>query len=274
MQVVYIDSVFFVNALIDCFLLLATGGICGVRVRRARLILSAALGGLYAAAGYLPGMGFLLSPLLRVAFGILIALAAFGGQRSLLRPTLTLFAVAAAFGGVAWALALFTGGRLAEPQVLIPALLCCCGIFSIVFRRAGRRGGAIAQLTLIRGGRCVRLSAMADTGNSLTDPLTGSGVAVAGADDLMPLFEGESPNPAVLVRERGAVAAFEALEDSRFRLVPYSAVGVEDGLLLAFRPDEARLDGRPKRSLLVAVSPNNVSDGGAYRALIGAEEGP
>ena len=274
MQVVYIDSVFFLNALIDCFLLFAAGSICGERASWPRLILSSSLGGLYAAAGYLPGMGFLLSPVLRAAFGVLMSLAAFGGRRSLLRPTLTLFALAAAFGGAAWVLAMFTGGRPARPRVLIPALLGCCGVFSVVFRRAGRKGGTIALLTLVRGGRRVCLPAMADTGNSLTDPLTGSGVAVAGAEDLMPLFQGESPNPAVLVRERGAVAAFEALGDRRFRLVPYSAVGVEDGLLLAFRPDEARLDGKPKRSLLVAVSPNSVSDGGAYRALIGAEEGP
>lgn len=274
MQVVYLDSVFLLNGLVNYFILLTAGRICAAPVSRLRLALSAALGGLYAAACYLPGLGFLLSPAVKAAFGAGMAVVAFGGCRSLARPVLVFFAVAAAFGGVGFALALMTGGRTTEPRVMIPALLLCMAAFSLVFRRTGRRGGRIVRLTLTRDGRRVELPAMVDTGNSLTDPMTGRGVAVAGAEALAPLFRGETPNPALLAREMGAVAAFEALGDRRFRLVPYRAVGVEGGLLLAFRPDEARLGGRRLRSLLVAVSPNSVSDGGAYSALIGAEEEP
>ena len=57
---------------------------------------------------------------------------------------------------------------------------------------------------------------------------------------------------------------------TRFRLIPYSAVGVTGGMLLAFRPDEIVVDGRNKTGMLLALSPNSVSDGGAYTALLGA----
>lgn len=272
MQVIYIDREFFVNTLINYCILFASARICSSSARRRRLLAASALGGLYAAAVWLPGLDFLRAPAVKLAVGAAVAVAAFGGETQLIRPVLVFFAVSAAFGGAAFAIALLTGGRAADLRVLLPTLFLCCAVFSAVFSRTGRRGGEIRELTLTRGGRAVRLDAMVDTGNSLTDPLTGCGVAVAGAEDLMPLFAGETPNPAALVRERGAVAAFEALGDRRFRLVPYSAVGVEGGLLLAFRPDEARLGGRRKTTLLVAVSPNSVSDGGPYRALIGAGE--
>ena len=53
------------------------------------------------------------------------------------------------------------------------------------------------------------------------------------------------------------------------RLVPYRAVGVECGVLLAVRSRSVKADGRPLGGLLVALSPTPVDDGGAYQALIG-----
>ena len=55
----------------------------------------------------------------------------------------------------------------------------------------------------------------------------------------------------------------------RFRLLPYQAVGVECGMLLALRLDDARVGAEDYGGILVALSPNPVSDGGGYSALIG-----
>lgn len=69
------------------------------------------------------------------------------------------------------------------------------------------------------------------------------------------------------------VGSMERLEDAdlrrRFRLLPYRAVGVEYGMLLAVRTDRVELGGRKLEGLLVALSPTPVSDGGGYQALIG-----
>ena len=56
MTVVYIDSVFVLNALMDYLLLLSAGRLAGVPLRRGRYVLGALLGGGYAAAVFLPGM--------------------------------------------------------------------------------------------------------------------------------------------------------------------------------------------------------------------------
>ena len=64
----------------------------------------------------------------------------------------------------------------------------------------------------------------------------------------------------------------ERLGRCGLRLLPYRAVGVESGLLLAIRVDRAVIGGHSQRGLLVAVSPTPVSDGGGYQALIGQLE--
>jgi hypothetical protein len=55
----------------------------------------------------------------------------------------------------------------------------------------------------------------------------------------------------------------------RFRLIPYSAVGCEGGMLLAYRPDEVKVEGANRAAALVACSPGELSDGRRFRAVIG-----
>ena len=56
----------------------------------------------------------------------------------------------------------------------------------------------------------------------------------------------------------------------RWRLLPYRAVGQSCGLLLALRVDRGTVDGKVRERPLVALSPGPLSDGGGYRALVGA----
>ena len=58
----------------------------------------------------------------------------------------------------------------------------------------------------------------------------------------------------------------------RGQLIPYRAVGVERGLLLALRSDGVRVDGREQGELLVALSPTPVDGGEGIQALLGAWE--
>ena len=55
MTVIYTDSVFFLNMLMDYLLFLATARLAGVPLHRKRYFLAAFLGGSYAVACFLPG---------------------------------------------------------------------------------------------------------------------------------------------------------------------------------------------------------------------------
>ena len=57
--VVYLDSVFLLNGLMDYLLLLAAARLAGLGLKRRRYLLAAMFGGAYAAAVFLPQTGFL-----------------------------------------------------------------------------------------------------------------------------------------------------------------------------------------------------------------------
>ena len=284
MTVVYIDALFLLNFVVDYLLLLCAGRLAGEVLHRGRLALGAALAGAYAAAVFLPGMGFLLHPLCKLAAAVLALLIGYGGSRCLLRVTLVFFAVSAAFAGGILALELLGGRGLTlengvfssamDLRLILLSAAGCYVVITLLFQRSARHTAARQELVpavLTLDGRRVALTALVDTGNTLTDPATGRPVMVAEGEKVAGLFpSGQAPDEADL---RDPVAALERLSQAGFlgrcRLLPYQAVGVECGMLLSLRLDGARVGREDYGTLLVALSPNRLSDGGGYSALIG-----
>ncbi len=282
MQTVYIDSLFILNLIVNYIMLLVTAKICATPIKRLRLLAAAAAGAAYAVATVIPAAAFLINPFVKIAFGILMALAAFGSQIRLVRTILVFFAVSAAFGGVVMAASLLGGGSLssglftsASLRMLILSFAVGYVILLLVFKRAARhKGGVIVPVTVRHSGREVLVRALKDTGNALADPFSGRPVMVGGVGDLKPLFEPGVASALSGLGRKGAVRVMEELSEAermiRFQLIPYSAVGISGGMLLAFKPDEILVDGRRESGMLLALSPNSVSESGTYSALIGA----
>ena len=285
MTVVYVDSVFILNALADYLLLLCTARLAGVPPRRGRLLLAAALGGAYAVGVFLPGCGFLAATPVKLAAGAGLALAAFGAERRLLRLTLLFFAVSCGFAGCVLALGLLagtdtmTGGVFytrIDGKVLLLSTAAAYAVLSGVFRGGARHTKAeLIPVRLSLGGREAAFTALRDTGNTLCDPMTGRQTLVVWAGAVGGLWPPElrgALTPEALKRPVQALETLHGLGAGGFRLLPYRAVGVSDGLLLAVKCDWADIGGVRQGGQLVALSATEVSDGGGYAALWGGEE--
>ena len=270
--VVYLDEVFLLNALVDYLLLLCSARLAGEELRRVRFALAAVLGGVYASAVFLPGWGFLARPGCKLAAAGGMALIAFGSSRHLLRPALVFLGVSAAFGGGVLALQLFFGApTVMDLKTVLLSAAGCYAFLSLIFARGARHGGGeLVPVEVALGERRCRIIALRDTGNTLTDPATGRPVLVAEGARLASLFPGgEGPGPEEL---RDPVSALTRRQkgETRWRLLPNRAVGVDHALLLALRADSVRVGGEDYGAILVALSPTPVSDGGGYSGLIGA----
>ena len=161
MTVVYVDSVFVLNALMDYLLVLCAARLAGIPLRRRRYLLAGLLGGAYAVAVFLPGLGFLSATPVKLAAGILLALAAYGGEAKLLRLTLLLFAVSCAMAGCVLALGLVAGGGVpmvngvfytdVDAKVLLTAAAAAYLVLTVVFRAAAGKGvrGELVRVGLL-----------------------------------------------------------------------------------------------------------------------------
>lgn len=252
-MVVYLDLVVLLNFAVDFLLLLGTNRLSGYPPGILRCSLAAALGGLYSGLCLLPGISFLGNPIWRtVSLGVMGAVA-FGCNAAAFKRSCLFLILAMALGGIALSI-----GRGHISGLLLCAslqLLLCHAAFPEGF------GKRFRSLRLTLGEKTVTAFALVDTGNTLTDPITGESVVVL-SPELTYRLTG-------LTREqlRDPTGAIAQNPIPGLRLIPYRAVG-KQGLLIGMRIHNGEVDGK-KRSLLVAFAPEGLGNGGTYQALTG-----
>lgn len=275
MTVVYIDLVFLLNLIANYLLLLAAGRMAGAVLVRWRIGLGAGAGALYAVLVFLPGLEWLSGWPCKLGAGVLLPLAAYGGERFILKVTVMFFGASAALAGLVLGLELLgnvsltmKNGVLYTPvdvRLLLLLFTVCYFALSLFFRRVGVREGGLSRLEIAMEGGCASLTALRDTGHTLVDPADNRPVVVAywkSLEGLLPPWA----DPGQPIR---SVELCHAAGSRQARLVPYRAVGVECGMLLALRARRVTVDGRPQGRLLVALSPTPLDGDGGYQALIG-----
>lgn len=284
-MVIYVDSLLLLNFIINFLLLTATARITGAPIKRLRTGFGAAIGAVYALMVILPDFGFLGSAAFKLVFAVLMAMAAFGISKKLPRYILTMFGVSMAFAGAVMAIEWMFGGALelinGIPYLSIgfPALVlitgCTYALLGAVFNRAGEHSGK-GELTDIKfelDGRQISATALVDTGNTLRDSVTNLPVAVVDYDILKNLLPKYVSTTLDQRDVSDSLNLFGRLSDiglgGKLRLIPYSAVGTDRGMLLALRCDRITVGDYSVANALAAFSPTSVSDGGGYVALVG-----
>lgn len=274
MNVVYVDEVFFLNAVTDYLLLLSCARLRGKALRRGRFALAAAVGGAYAVLAAIPPLSFLVTLAAKAAVSLLMAWIAFGAPPELWRGWGWFLALSSAFAGTVYGVALLSGIEPrsvfsgASLKVLVLSFGLCYAAVRLFFGRFLRcRERCIVGAAIVFAGKSVTVQALRDTGNALFDPISGARILLAAPEALSALF---TP-PLLLPLPNDPAARFRVLSEHpelsrRLRLVSYSAVGTESGILVCFRPDSVTLEGVPER-YLVAFSPTPIGTE-EYAALV------
>ncbi|MBQ3405039.1 MAG: sigma-E processing peptidase SpoIIGA [Oscillospiraceae bacterium] len=263
---VYLDSYFLINLTIDYLSLYCAGLLCGTYARRARLLLSALTGALYSCAALLISHPLTAGIQTKALSVLLMIVIGFGFRQELPRLCTAFFVISFLLGGICSAL----GIDRTLPIMLISTSVAVGvkSMFSGSMR--GAAAGGYSDITIINGDRCVKLRALRDTGATIKDPVTGMGVLIVSPEAVSALFEKRAANILTHCDPADPAAAICSLTalGLRFRLIPYRAVGVDRGLLLAFKPEKIVVDKRTRENLIIALSPNQISDNGAYSALL------
>ncbi len=250
---VYVDVVAVLNFLVDFLLLLGTNRLCGYPARPGRCAAAAVIGGIYGGVCLLPGFHFLGNTLWRTVSLGLLAMVAFGLDRSALRRGVVFVLLSMALGGIALGLGDGSFWALVAAAGLV-TLLCAVGFRGSIGTRS------FVPVELSYSGKRVQLTALQDTGNTLHDPVTGKPVLVIAPEAARQLTGLSAEQLRCPVESIGALPGL--------RLIPYKAIGCDSGLLLALRLPQVKI-GAWQGSSLVAFAPEGLSMDGQYQALTG-----
>lgn len=245
-MVIYLDAFMGLNFLVDLCLLLGVNRLAGHPPGVKRAAAAAALGGGYAGACLVPGFTFLSNSLWRAVSLGLMGWTAFGADRSGWRRCTLFVVLSMALGGLAVSM---DGG----------VLLCAGGL--AVLCRMGMRGMGrqFERVSITYRGQTVSVLALRDTGNALTDSITGQSVTV-----LSPEVGVRLGIPEAVMRDpAGAMMP-------GIRLIPARTVG-GGGLLAAVRCEKVTIGGK-ETGCIVAFAREKFGNG-EYQALTGGSYG-
>jgi stage II sporulation protein GA (sporulation sigma-E factor processing peptidase) len=257
--VIYAEYLFLENAVTGAIILLLTGKISGIRSQKRLLVLGGILCGSYSFILFWDTLHPVLAILSKLGFSAALVLIVFQPKR--LRPfariTLVFYLVSFAMGGITIGMMYFLGiaGVTRNSSVYLGAagylyiLLGCAltfllfSIFAEFIRGRLIKERTFADVEIAMEGRSVTMKGMVDTGNFLSDPLTGKPVMIISASAAKQLLPEEFVDEAV--KEKDVQMLSDVLMNSayasRIRMIPYQSIGQERGFLIGIRPDSIRI---------------------------------
>lgn len=289
--IVYVDVLVLLlgaNFICDYLLLWATAAVTLAKTTWQRLFTGASLGTLHFLLIYLanlriiPYYGYLRSIPTIFAMTLLMLGIVFYPvvARRMFALVLHFFAIGFGAGGIGLATA-YLLGTPTHPNTYIGLLASIAAILIIA-----ELGWGVVQHRMLRhiyqlpvnihfDASKVRIIGLIDTGNHLTDPLTGAPVIILEQRLVAGLLPEELARSISQLSKGDQDALQELLSSSwshRFRVIPYSSLGGNNGILIGFRPDmitlEVHGESMPTRDAVVALCNHDLDPAGEYQALI------
>ena len=289
--VVYVDTLLLLavlSFLMDYLLLWATSKVAKTPRRPWRLALAAAIGTLYFVVYYLSERGIgqyygwlrYWPSLVAVSAAMLMTAYYPLPWPALVRVMGYFYFIAVSSGGAGVAAGYALGwGVVGQLAASIAAILVTAEVgWGVVQHTVWQRLYHVS-LEIVLFGEKATTEALVDTGNRLKDPLGGAPVIIVEHSVVAHLLP-EHLHPVLIQMEAGDLSGVSRLLtserwSSRFRVIPFTSLGKEKGLLVGFRPDSASVivDGRrvPLTPIVVGLHPKALDPEGVYRALVHPE---
>lgn len=234
---IYIDVVFVTNLLMDYFLLRVVGRLLSCKKSRKRTLLAAVAGAFISCLLlFIPAEDFLPAAVLcHGACAYLMIRIGLGLKKGgLLAKAMTALYLTAFLCGGFWEV-LSSGFGITVRTFLLFAFCTYFGLSAFIYLGDSLRVGMrhIYPVTLSYGGRVQSAYGLYDTGNLLTEPLSGKPVSVVRAELLEAILPEEMTESLKHIKENHGEKESTQLAALHPRFVPYRAVGKEDGMLLA-----------------------------------------
>ena len=293
--VVYLDLFLGVNLVMNYLLLWAAAKLSDLKYKSWRLCLISLLGASYTIIVILPQFEFLNKILIHIIISLLMVLGSFAPltKKDFFKAVGYFYLITFATAGGILALYNLTGGSplnsLAGILNISPDnlwLIIFASLFIIVM---GKFGWILIQQKILPNIFCVKIEikfdkqveelvALVDTGNHLQDPLTKIPVIVVESVALRNLLPEEVLELADSLQQNENILFEQEIDTTwakRFRIIPFSSLGADNGMLIGFRPDEILIKTREEevrtKEVIVALKEGELNQNGDYQALLNPE---
>lgn len=292
---IYIDTLFFINFIMDMILLFTTAIIMKRKIRFLRITAGGLAG---AVIGCIPvvfiHMSFFLKWIIMYPISSVIMILISFGYRNLkssLNAISILFITTFLFAGIlnmlyantflGYYMKEFLTGRntiYTMESLLIFSVAAMLIIFIgiRVLRYLKTEEEEFYEVELILGKKMVKVTALYDTGNGLSDPVTGNAVIIAEYDYIKDTLDNDW-REYIEAFSKGSNYEFrQGKYNLKMRLIPYNSIGKENGLLLGIVFDRVKIykkggnhiEINNTKNTIVAIHMGKISSNNKYHLIL------
>lgn len=289
---IYLDIVLIENLCMNYIILFAAGFIMKIKMNHIRLILSGLIGGIYAILAYMNILPMYSTMWMKVILSIAMTYIAFApkGIKTLLKELIMFYLVSFVFGGCAFALLYFVkpqdifmkdGVYIGTYPIKIALLGGIVGfvVIHIAFKFVKSKMNKkelIYNVEIKIEEKILKIKALLDTGNMLKDPITGMPVVVIEKEKLKEIL------PQEIIDNTEKIIGGDWTENeqnynyrARFRIIPFTSIGKQNGMLLGFKADEIKIivdeEEITKKEVIICIYKEKLTKNNVYSALIGLD---
>ena len=292
---VYLDVVFLENVLMNYIIIFATGIVIKDECRKWRILLASVVGAIYTIVMYLNIIPIYSNFVMKLILSIVIVCISFQTKsfKKLVKNLIIFYFVSFVFGGCVFALmyflkpqmvqirnGVFVGGYPLKVALVggLVAFIILQVSFKIVKTRLSKKD-VIYDVEVCINQKASKVKALLDTGNLLKDPITGFPVIVIEHKSLDFVIPEKVLNnlDKILGGDIDELTKDDEFSKtiSRFRMIPFSSLGKQNGLLLGIKADSVNiiLDEKIENinNVIIGIYDKSFTKNGAYTAIFGLD---
>ncbi|MBR6034421.1 MAG: sigma-E processing peptidase SpoIIGA [Clostridia bacterium] len=287
---IYIDIVIAENLCMNYIILYTMAIVYKIKPQKIKLLSSSAIGSVYAVLAYTQDIEAYSTMLLKVLLSISMVYIAYSPKDiwHLIKQLITFYLISFVFGGVAFAMLYFI-----QPQNIMvkgglyigtyPIKIVCIGaIIGFVLIKITLKliNGKLAKdklfckVKVVINNNEIEINSLIDTGNMLKEPITGAPVIVIEKNCLEPLIpEMVLNNLDSIMKGNHTDIPTEYIQ--RFRAIPFSSLGKQNGMLLGIKPDKIYIETEDEliqvQDAIIGIYNGYITKNGLYSGLIGID---
>lgn len=286
---IYLDIVLFENVILNYIILLSTAIISKSKISILKIFLSSLIGGIFSILNYIVILNSITGVILKIIISIIMVLIAFGDYKikKFLKELMFFYLTSFTFGGIAFMLLFFINPNnlkiennhfIGTYPIKVAILAGGIGfiiitIISNIIKSNLDKKAMICDLEIYYDGKYKKIKTMLDTGNLLKEPISKTDVVIVEKDSLDGLISND------ILKNIKCILKGNWLEDSnihsyKFKLIPFSSLGNDNGLLIGFKPDYIKIYGEEeciRKNILIGIYDGKLSRTNSYTSLIGLD---
>lgn len=286
---IYLDIVLFENIILNYIILLSTAIISKAKISTFRIFLSSLAGGIFSILNYIVSINNTLGIILKIIISIIMILIAFRDYKikKLLKELMFFYLTSFTFGGIAFMLLFFISPNnlviennhfVGTYPIKVAVLAGGIGfivitIISIIIKSNLNKKAMICDLEIFYNGKYTKMKTMLDTGNLLKEPISKTDVVIVEKESLEGIISSDILKNIKCIL-KGKWIDSDNVHSYKFKLIPFSSLGNENGLLIGFKPDYIKIYGEEeciRKNVLIGIYDGKLSRTNTYSGLIGLD---